>query len=47
MQEMVHFLNVYKQLEYKNTTALDVFDRQTAEDIIEQNIIAYKEKFAK
>lgn len=45
MEEMVHFLNVYKQLEYKNTTALDVFDRHVAEGIISSNIEAYKEKF--
>ena len=42
MDEMRHFLNVYKQLEYKNTTALDIFDRESAENIIQSNIDNYE-----
>lgn len=47
MEEMVHFLNVYKQLEYKNTTVLEILDRSMAENIIDNNYAAYKEHFAK
>lgn len=47
MDEMTHFLNVYKQLEYKNTTVLEVRDRDFAEAVIQQNIEQYKIKFNK
>lgn len=47
MEEMKHFLHVYKQLEYKETTVLEVGDRAFAEIIIEQNIIQYAEKYGK
>lgn len=47
MEEIRHFLNVYKQLEYKQTTVLEVRDRQFAEVIIEQNLEAYRKKFSK
>jgi Inorganic pyrophosphatase len=47
MDEITHFLNVYKQLEYKTTTVLEVRDRDFAELIISQNIEQYNEKFGK
>ncbi len=47
MDEMTHFLNVYKQLEYKNTTVLEVKERDFAEIVVEQNIKQYHEKFDK
>lgn len=47
MDEMTHFLNVYKQLEYKTTTVLEVKERDFAEIVIEQNIKQYHEKFDK
>ena len=47
MEEMTHFLNVYKQLEYKTTTVLEVKERDVAEIIIQQNIEQYHKKFGK
>jgi inorganic pyrophosphatase len=47
MDEMVHFLNVYKQLEYKNTTVLEVLGRDEAEAIVSSNFEAYKKHFPK
>ena len=47
MDEMTHFLNVYKQLEYKTTTVLEVREREFAEIVIEQDNKQYHEKFDK
>lgn len=45
MDEFSHFLNVYKQLEFKETAVLEVHDRVYAEKVIEQNIGQYNKKF--
>ena len=45
MQEMVHFFNVYKQLEHKNTTVVDVFGVERARKVIIESLKNYKEKF--
>lgn len=42
MQEITHFFNVYKQLEYKETTVMEVQCRSRAEDIINESIEFYK-----
>ncbi|MEG1613041.1 MAG: inorganic diphosphatase [Clostridia bacterium] len=47
MEEMTHFLNVYKQLEYKTTTVLEVRDRSYAELVIEDNMNQYEAKYGK
>ncbi len=47
MQEIVHFFNVYKQLEHKSTAVLEVLPREKAIEIIKQSIDAYKFKFGK
>ena len=44
---MTHFLNVYKQLEYKTTTVLEVKERDVAEIIIGPSFKHYHEKFDK
>ena len=41
----MHFFEVYKQLEGKQTTIDKMLGRQEAEEIIEKCINNYKEKF--
>lgn len=45
MNEIVHFFNVYKQLEYKETTVMEVQNRQCAINIINEGIAFYKKNF--
>ena len=45
MQEMVHFFNVYKQLEHKTTTVVDVFGVERARKVIIEALNNYREKF--
>lgn len=47
MQEIVHFFNVYKQLEHKSTAVLEVLPREKAIGIIKESLEAYKFKFGK
>lgn len=44
-QEVEHFFKVYKNLEHKDTTGIEVYGRKKAEEIIEQSIEKYKEIF--
>lgn len=44
--EIMHFFTVYKQLENKQTAVKELFSRKEAEEIIQQCIEAYNEKFA-
>ena len=44
-KEIMHFFEVYKQLEGKTTTVDKVYGREEAEKIIKQCIENYKEKF--
>ena len=41
-QEMMHFFEVYKALEYKQTTVHEVLPRAAAEEIIEKCIENYE-----
>jgi len=43
--EIKHFFEVYKQLEEKNTMVEEILGREAAEEIIEEAIECYKEKF--
>ena len=43
--EIMHFFEVYKQLEEKQTVVEEVLGREEAEKIIEKAIKNYKEKF--
>ena len=45
--EIMHFFEVYKQLEGKQTSVDKMMGREEAERIIEEAIINYKEKFDK
>lgn len=45
--EMVHFFNVYKQLEHKETAVGDLFGKDTALKIIDSAIMRYKELYSK
>ncbi|MDR0696440.1 MAG: inorganic diphosphatase [Christensenellaceae bacterium] len=45
MNEITHFFNVYKQLEHKNTSILEVMDAKSAEIIIKENIHRYLAAF--
>ena len=45
--EMMHFFEVYKTLEHKQTTVKEICHRDEAMDIINKCIRAYAEKFAK
>ncbi|MBO4472975.1 MAG: inorganic diphosphatase [Clostridia bacterium] len=45
VQEIAHFFNVYKQLEHKETTVMEIFGRDRALDIITEAIALYREKF--
>ena len=43
--EMMHFFSVYKQLESKTTAVKTLFGRDVAEQIIQESIDAYNQKF--
>jgi inorganic pyrophosphatase len=43
--EIMHFFEVYKQLENKNTAVEEVLGREEAEAIIQKSIERYKEKY--
>ncbi len=45
--EIMHFFEVYKQLEGKHTMIQEIKGRQEAEKIIMQSIECYNEKFGK
>ncbi len=45
--EIMHFFEVYKQLENKTTSVDKMLGRKEAEEIIEKSILNYKEKFKK
>lgn len=45
--EIMHFFEVYKQLEEKDTLVNEVLGREEAERIIQKSIDNYKEKFEK
>ena len=45
VQEIAHFFNVYKQLEHKETTVMEIFGKDRALDIIKEAITLYREKF--
>ena len=47
MEEIMHFFEVYKTLEGKSTSVGKMYGRADAEDIIEQAIDNYKNKFEK
>jgi inorganic pyrophosphatase len=47
MDEIMHFFEVYKTLEGKSTSVGKMYGRAEAEDIIEQAIVNYKNKFEK
>ncbi len=44
--ELMHFFEVYKQLEGKNTVVKQILGREEAERIVEQSIENYKNKFS-
>ncbi len=46
-EEMMHFFEVYKSLEHKQTTVKEICHRDEAMDIIIKCIAAYKEKIEK
>ena len=46
MQEITHFFNVYKQLEHKTTTVVDVFGADRARNVIVEALKNYREKFS-
>lgn len=46
-EEMMHFFEVYKTLEHKQTTVKEICHRDEAMEIIDKCIQAYAEKFAK
>ena len=43
-EEITHFYQVYKDLEHKKTTVLQMLDRKSAEDVIYSALINYKNK---
>ena len=45
--EIMHFFEVYKQLEGKQTTVDKIMGRKEAEKIIEESIMNYRKKFIK
>ena len=46
-EEIVHFFKVYKSLEHKETTILEILGRNDAENVIEEAINNYNLKFCK
>ena len=45
--EIMHFFKVYKQLENKQTDVKELYDRETAEKIVEEAINGYVDKFCR
>ena len=45
--EIKHFFEVYKQLENKKTIVEKILNREAAEEIIQECMDRYKEKFGK
>lgn len=45
VQEIAHFFNVYKQLEHKDTTVMEIQGRARALDVITEAITLYRKKF--
>ena len=45
VQEIAHFFNVYKQLEHKETTVMEILGRDRAIEIIKEALDLYREKF--
>ena len=45
--EIMHFFEVYKQLEGKQTSVDEMLGREEAEKIIEESILNYRKKFVK
>ncbi len=45
--EIMHFFKVYKQLENKQTDIKELYDRETAEQIVRECIDGYIEKFCR
>lgn len=43
--EIQHFFNVYKTLEHKNTTVLEMLGRDRAIEVINDALVGYKRKF--
>lgn len=43
--EIQHFFNVYKTLEHKNTTVLEMLGRERAIEVIEDALVGYQKKF--
>lgn len=43
--EIQHFFNVYKTLEHKTTTVLEMLGRDRALEVIEDALVGYKKKF--
>ena len=46
-EEIVHFFRVYKSLEHKETTILEILGRKEAEEVIDEAIKNYNLKFNK
>lgn len=46
-EEMMHFFEVYKSLEHKQTTIKEICHRDEAMDIIDKCLICYKKQFEK
>ena len=44
-EEIVHFFRVYKSLEHKETTILEILGRKEAEEVIDEAIKNYNLKF--
>lgn len=47
VEEIKHFFNVYKQLEHKTTTVLELYGREDAIKVIRDNIETYNAIFVK
>jgi len=43
--EISHFFNVYKTLEHKETVVMEVMGRRRAEEIVEESIRMFRDKF--
>ncbi len=46
-EEINHFFRVYKSLEHKETSILEVLNKDSAKKIIAECLVAYEEKFEK
>jgi inorganic pyrophosphatase len=45
--EMMHFFEVYKNLEHKDTAVKEISQRENAVEIIEKCLLAYNNTFVK